>query len=135
MINVETMIGYKTAAENGVLLADLDPVERVENRAIDMVASALNMDPVLSVNIKESLDRNGANLDDIVDVADCLETFFAGVLINSSQEMSDNGNIQKWGQRILTMSENGHGTNGNGEVNRRLKSFVLAEKDIFKIEI
>ena len=135
MINVETMIGYKTAAENGVLLADLDPVERVENRAIDMVASALNMDPVLSVNIKESLDSNGANLDDIVDVADCLETFFAGVLINSSQEMSDNGNIQKWGQRILTMSENGHGTNGNGEVNRRLKSFVLAEKDIFKIEI
>jgi hypothetical protein len=100
-----------------------------------MVASALNMDPALSGNLKMNLDKNGTSLDEIIDGADTLETFFAGILINTSQEMTDEGNIQHWGQRILALSENGQGTNGNREVNRRLKDFVLAEKDIFKIEI
>ena len=104
-------------------------------RAIDVVASALNMDPVLSANLEVNLNRSGACLNDIISVAGSLETFFAGVLINTSQEMTDSGNIQHWGKRILALSNNGLGTNGNGEVNRRLKDFVLAEKDIFKIEI
>lgn len=129
------MTDYKTVAESGVMLSDLEPKQQVELKAIDMVVSAINMDPVFSDDVSKNLSKNGANLDDIIDVSDSLETLFAGILINTSQEMTDDGNIQKWGQRILTMSENGQGTNGNGEVNLRLKNFVLAEKDIFKIEI
>ncbi len=131
MMNIETMLDYKTAAESGVLISDLDPGQEVELTAIDVAVCALNMDPVFAKNFKAI----GISLDDIASGADSLETFFAGVIINTSQAMVNNGNIQKWGQRILTMSENGQGKNGNGEVNKRLKNFVLAEKDIFKIEI
>lgn len=130
-MNREILLDFKTASEDGVMLSELDPRMQVELKAIDVAACALNMDPAFGVNFKEI----GVCFDDITKGVDNLETFFAGVIINTSQAMVDNGHVQHWGQRILKLCENGQGANGGSEVNRRLKDFVLSEKNIFKIEI
>lgn len=130
-ITIEKAIDYQTAVDRGLPSRMLDPETRIEFQAIDLAIMAMHMDPKFQSEFQE----HGTDLNTILDGVRDLPTLFTSVAINCGQEMVDAGHIKKWGSNIMRVADNGYGTNGNGEVNKKLRDFVLSESDHFGIEI
>ncbi len=122
---------YQTARDRGIPLNLLDPNTQVEFRAIDIAICAMNMDP----RFKSQFEERGTKLDEVLSGVHDLDSLFSVVAINCGQEMIDEGHIKNWGRNIMRIAENGYGTNGNGEVHKKLREFVLSDSHHFGIEI
>ena len=121
-INGTKPIDYKTACEQDHLYPDLTQEQQVEFRAIDRAIAALKRDHKLLENFK------GRGIEDnIYEKVHTLGDLLVSVCIHIPPEMADEGHIEKWGSNILSFADMGFGTNGNAEVNRRLRDFVLSE--------
>lgn len=124
-------LNQELAMQIGIEHTDVDRTLNVDQRAIDIAFCTVNCDPA----IRESIEGQGTTLNILSRNSDTLEEFVLGVLINTRQDLVDNGHVHRWGERMLFTSDYGRGTNGYGEVNRRVTDFLLDQKPIFGVEI
>lgn len=124
-------IDYKTASENDVIFHQLPKQTRIEYRAIDFSAAALQQVPEIS----KDLQTRGIVLDRVMSGVFSLDSYFSVVALNLSQELVDAGYLKKWGQKMMQLADNGTGENGNPDVKRLLKELVLSNPKHFGIEI